>query len=87
MLNRPAFNILYLNFNQKTEALQDERVRQAINYAIDKDAVISQSLPPGSEPAIEFMPSMVNGYNPDVTSYDYDPERAMNCWPRPARRT
>ncbi|NYI70045.1 peptide/nickel transport system substrate-binding protein [Naumannella cuiyingiana] len=74
--NRPAFNILYLGFNQKNKALQDVRVRQAINYAIDKEAVISQTLPPGSVAAKEFMPDMVNGYNPDVTSYDYDPEKA-----------
>lgn len=75
--NRPAFNILYLGINQNVNpALQDVRVRQALNHAIDKDAVISQSLPEGSIPAIEYMPDTVNGYNPDVTRFDYDPDRA-----------
>ena len=37
--NRPAFNILYLAFNQGNEALKDVKVRQAINYAIDKEAL------------------------------------------------
>ena len=75
--NRPAFNILYLGINQNVNpALQDVRVRQAINHAIDKEAVISQSLPEGSVAAIEYMPDSVNGYNPDVTRYDYDPEKA-----------
>ncbi|MFT3876349.1 MAG: ABC transporter substrate-binding protein [Propioniciclava sp.] len=74
--NRPAFNILYLGFNQNIEALKDLKVRQAISYAIDKDAIIRQSLPEGSKAATQFMPDMVNGYNPDVTVYNYDPEKA-----------
>lgn len=74
--NRPAFNILYVGFNQATPALQDVRVRQAINYAIDKEAVLKQSLPAGSTTATQYMPDMVNGYNPDVTMYEYNPEKA-----------
>lgn len=77
MPNRPAFNILYLGINQNVNpALQDVRVRQAINHAIDKEAVISQSLPEGSVAAIEYMPDSVNGYNPNVTKFDYDPAKA-----------
>ena len=76
IVNRPAFNILYLGMNQAVAPLDDPRVRQAIAYAIDKEAVISQSLPDGTEPATQFIPEMVNGYNSDVTTYDYDPERA-----------
>lgn len=74
--HRPAFNILYLGMNQQNKALQDVRVRQAINYAIDKAAVVKQSLPEGSKPAIEFMPDLVNGYNPDVDPYAYNPAKA-----------
>ena len=64
--NRPAFNILYLAFNQENKALKDVKVRQAINHAIDKEALLKASLPPGSKAAIEFMPDLVNGYNPNV---------------------
>lgn len=74
--NRPAFNILYLAFNQKTKALQDLRVRQALNYAIDKEAILKSSLPAGSKAAIEFMPDLVSGYNPNVKTYSYDPAKA-----------
>nr|WP_222437182.1 ABC transporter substrate-binding protein [Quadrisphaera sp. RL12-1S] len=76
VVNRPAFNILYLGFNQANPALADVRVRQAISYAIDKSAVISQSLPQGSTPAKEFIPQTVAGYNDSVTTYDYDPAKA-----------
>ena len=46
--NRPAFNILYLGINQAVPQLADVRVRQAIAHAIDKEAVVSQSLPEGT---------------------------------------
>ncbi|MEV4736072.1 MULTISPECIES: ABC transporter substrate-binding protein [unclassified Microbacterium] len=76
MVSRPPFTVLYLAFNQALPELQDPKVREALSYAIDKDALISQVLPEGTEKAIEFVPDTVNGYNPDVTTYDYDPEKA-----------
>jgi peptide/nickel transport system substrate-binding protein len=74
--NRPAFNILYLGINQKNKALQDVRVRQAINYAINKAALLKSTLPPGSVAAKEFMPSLVEGYNDHVTDYPFDAGKA-----------
>jgi peptide/nickel transport system substrate-binding protein len=74
--NRPPFNILYLGMNQAVPELKDIKVRQAIAHAIDKDAVISQSLPEGSEPATQFIPETVAGYADDVMTYEYDPEKA-----------
>ena len=76
MVSRPPFTILYLAFNQAIEELQDIKVREALSYAIDKDALITQVLPEGTEKATQFMPDTVNGWNADVTTYDYDPERA-----------
>lgn len=76
MVSRPPFTILYLAFNQALPELQDPKVREALSYAIDKDALITQVLPEGTKKAIEFVPEVVNGYNPDVTTYEYDPEKA-----------
>ena len=76
MVSRPPFTILYLAFNQALPELQDPKVREALSYAIDKDALISQVLPEGTQKATQFVPEVVNGYNPDVTTYDYDPEKA-----------
>lgn len=76
VMQRPAFNILYLGMNQKAKPLQDIKVRQAISYAINKEEVIKQSLPEGTKPATQFIPDMVDGYNPNVTKYDYDPAKA-----------
>lgn len=74
--NRPAFNILYLGINQKNKALQDVRVRQAINHAIDKAAVLKNSLPEGSTAATQYMPNTVDGYNESVEKFDYDLDKA-----------
>ena len=74
--NRPAFNILYLGINQKNEALQNVKVRQAIGLAIDKAAVVKSSLPEGSVPAKEFMPNLVEGYNDSIEDPAYDVEEA-----------
>ena len=76
--NRPAFNILYLGMNQKNKALADVRVRQAISYAIDKQALIKSTLPDGSIAAKEFMPSLVEGYDDSVQDYSYDLAKAKS---------
>ncbi|MEV7648678.1 ABC transporter substrate-binding protein [Arthrobacter sp. NPDC089319] len=73
---RDPFTILYLGLNQKVKALSDLKVRQAISYAIDKDALVKQTLPEGTKVASQFVPDMVNGYNEDVTTYPYDPAKA-----------
>ncbi len=76
IFTRDPFTILYLGLNQEVEELKDLRVRQAISHAIDKDALIRQTLPEGTKKAIEFIPDSVNGYTEDVETYDYDPEKA-----------
>ncbi|WP_139318535.1 ABC transporter substrate-binding protein [Kocuria sp. CNJ-770] len=76
VVTRDPFTILYLGFNQAQEELADPQVRQAIAHAIDKEALVSQTLPEGTTVATQFIPESVNGYNEDVTQYEYDPERA-----------
>ncbi|MGY2127051.1 ABC transporter substrate-binding protein [Blastococcus sp. SYSU DS0617] len=83
VLVREPFNILYLGFNggnvpgtAANPALQDERVRQAIAHAIDRQTIANSLLPEGAEVATQFMPPTVDGWADDVTTYEYDPERA-----------
>src|SRR5690606_30301235 len=57
-------------------ALQDVRVRQAIAHAINREAIVSSVYPEGSEVASNFMPPSLPGHNPNVTKYDYDPDKA-----------
>ncbi|MFJ6651294.1 ABC transporter substrate-binding protein [Microbacterium sp. NPDC091313] len=78
LTNRDPFNILYLGMNQADPALADVRVRQAIAHAIDKQQLVTQVLPEGTELADQFMPDAVIGFNDAVTTYDYDPEAAKS---------
>ncbi|CEA08504.1 Periplasmic dipeptide transport protein precursor [Arthrobacter saudimassiliensis] len=78
VIPREPFTILYLGMNQKVEQLADPLVRQAIAHAIDKDALVRQTLPEGTKVATQFIPEVVNGYNEDVTTYEYDPEKAKS---------
>lgn len=56
--------------------IADERVRQAINYAVDKDA-ISRIITYGiHRPASQGAAPGVFGYNPEVEPYPYDPRKA-----------
>jgi peptide/nickel transport system substrate-binding protein len=78
LVNRDPFNILYLGMNQADPALADIRVRQALAHAIDREQLVSQVLPEGTEVATQFMPDSVIGYNEDVTAYEYDVEQAQS---------
>lgn len=76
IVNRDPFNILYLGMNQANPDLADLRVRQAIAHAINKEALVAQTLPEGTEVATNFVPPVVAGWNEDVTTYEYDPDKA-----------
>ena len=76
VMQRDPFTILYLGFNQAVEELADERVRHAISHAIDRQALVDQVLPEGTEVASQFIPPSVNGWNENVTNYDFDQDRA-----------
>ncbi|HZN71645.1 MAG TPA: ABC transporter substrate-binding protein [Micromonosporaceae bacterium] len=79
VLTRPAFNVLYLAINQSgNPALADVRVRQAIAYAINRDAIVKSKYPEGSTVAINFHPPSLEGYNDAVTKYPYDKEKAKS---------
>ena len=67
-----------MGFNRSTEPFDDVRVRQAINHAIDRDALIEGVLFGHGEPAVQPFPEGHWAHNPDVTDrYPYDPERAQ----------
>lgn len=56
--------------------LQDARVRRAMNYAVDKQGIIDGILLGYSEVGAAGVLSGSVGFDPDLSSYAYDPERA-----------
>ncbi|MBL41423.1 MAG: hypothetical protein CMM49_02050 [Rhodospirillaceae bacterium] len=55
----------------------DVRVRQALNYAVNRDAIVDalfygKYAKPSTQPAFPG----INGYDPSIKGYNYDPEKA-----------
>jgi peptide/nickel transport system substrate-binding protein len=75
-----AFQLQYVFFIADDETLPtyDVKVRQALNYAVDVDAIIENLLNGlGSHVASPIGPGYL-GYNPDVEPYPYDPQMAKD---------
>ena len=70
-------NIMTLMINSVREGpLQDVRIRQAMNYAVDKQAFIDTVLRGLVRAAGQPIKMGNVGYNPNVKPYPYDPEKA-----------
>ncbi len=73
---RPAVGVYYAYFNQAIEPLNDVRVRQAIQHAVDLEAIVELVLDGQGAPATSALASAFGDYNPDLPQYPYDPEKA-----------
>ena len=76
LLLRPAFNVGYVGFNQAKPPLDNQKIREAIAYALNRDALVKAKYPAGSEVASQFQPPQVFGWTDKVPQYNYDPEKA-----------
>ncbi|MBI4653588.1 MAG: peptide-binding protein [Nitrospirae bacterium] len=74
--NYPAFAYTYLGYNLLDPRFADKRVRQAITYAINKKAIINGVLFGYGTPCTGPFPPESWAYNPNVKTYEYDPEKA-----------
>jgi peptide/nickel transport system substrate-binding protein len=76
VLARPGRNCVYLAFNLAHPALGDRRVRQAIAWSLDRDAIARHLLRGAATLASGLLPPGNWAYNPDVTTYRTDTSRA-----------
>jgi ABC-type transport system substrate-binding protein len=73
----PRAQLLYFGLNPVVmKEFQDVRVRQAIMYALDNAAVISQLLFNAHTPAVGIVPTGIPEHNPNVKGYTFQPDRA-----------
>jgi len=59
-----------------SEPLTNKKVRQAINYAIDKNSIVDNLYKGTAIVAKNGMPPFMLGYNDDIEDYPYDPAEA-----------
>jgi peptide/nickel transport system substrate-binding protein len=76
VLRAPGTILGYLAFNLRDPILRDERVRQALAYAIDRRMFIEYLMRGFARPANSVLPPESWAYNGDVPAYDHDPARA-----------
>lgn len=70
-------NFSYLGLNMQDKILKNIKVRQAIAYAIDREAIIQQVMVQQSRTANAILPpEHYTNANNNLESYDYNPEKA-----------
>lgn len=76
LLDQPGLTINGLTLPADTEPFTDVRVRQAMNYAVNKDEMNEFLYKNAAVPAATGMPPILMGYPEDLEPYPFDPEKA-----------
>jgi peptide/nickel transport system substrate-binding protein len=74
---RPSMNVGYMAMNMMKEPFDNPLVRQALNYAVDKQIIIDAFYAGLAEPAKNPIPPSLWGFNDAVEDYEYNPEKAI----------
>ena len=71
-------SVFYIGFNVNKPPFDDPLVRQALNLALDKERMVKLVFQ-GALPAANGIvpPTMPNYQNPDLSDFEFDPERAL----------
>jgi peptide/nickel transport system substrate-binding protein/oligopeptide transport system substrate-binding protein len=76
VIRKPVLSILLFGFNLERPPFDRPKVRQAFNYAVDKIRMNHEIQANRYAVARGILPPGMPGYNPEVQSYSYDPDRA-----------
>ena len=76
LIERPSMNIGYLGLTNTRPPFDNKLVRQAVNHAIDKQAIVDAFFEGRAQVAVNPMPPSISGYNDEITGYEYNPEKA-----------
>jgi ABC-type dipeptide transport system, periplasmic component len=70
-------HVWYVMLNAKEGPFADKLVRQAVNYAVNKESLVNDVLQGTADVSAGPIPPAFNwAYNEDVAPYPYDPEKA-----------
>lgn len=95
-----GLSVGYLAFNTEKKPFDNVLVRQALNYAVDKKAIVDAVFMGSGTVAKSPIPPTMMGYKKDLPDYDYNPEKAKallkqagyangfetNLWSMPVQR-
>lgn len=76
LLSNKGIHTWYVVLNLHVKPLDDIRVRQALNYAIDREAIVNDILQGAADVSSAFSYPGTWSYEPAADIYTYDPDKA-----------
>ncbi|HEY2981431.1 MAG TPA: ABC transporter substrate-binding protein [Anaerolineales bacterium] len=76
LITRPALNVMYIGMNNTHPPFDNEKVRQAIAMGIDRQRIVDNFYPAGSEVAQYFTPCSIPNGCVGEEWYEFDPAAA-----------
>jgi peptide/nickel transport system substrate-binding protein len=71
----PSVRVIYIGFNCRLSPFDNVLVRQALNYAVDKEAIVQHVLGGAGRPSDAPITPAIFGYH-KVGPYEYNPDKA-----------
>jgi peptide/nickel transport system substrate-binding protein/oligopeptide transport system substrate-binding protein len=75
-VRKPTLSLLFYGMNCRTEPLENPLVRQALNYAIDKDRIVREVYRDQFVVANTLLPPGMPGYFPENAFFTHDAQKA-----------
>ena len=72
----PLIQTYFFAFNLTEKPCDNKKVRQAFNYAINRQDIVEKYAENAAEIATSIVPKGMPGYKKEVTNYSYNPEKA-----------
>jgi len=76
LLTKEGLNVGYIAFNVEKKPFDNKQVRQALNMAVDKQAILNTVFLGSGSSAKNLIPPTMWSYNDKVKDYAYDPVKA-----------
>lgn len=78
LIEIPELFTRHMGMNLDVKPFDDVRVRQAINYAVDRDLIIEKLLKNKAFKAVSWLPTTSTGFDAEREPYPFDPEKAKS---------
>jgi len=77
VIGNPTTRVIFMGINTLTDGpMKNVKVRQALNYAVDKQAIIKGVLDGYATQIATISTPEYDGYDASITPYEYNPEKA-----------
>ena len=80
LIQQPGLNVGYLALNTQKKPYDDKRVRQAMNYAINRQEIIDAVYGSAGQVAKNPIPPTMWSFNDDIEPYPYDLAKAKQLF-------